>query len=192
MIKITKRYNIKIPKNIVLYYSEKYKALMLLGPLKRVLIRLKVKLLTSSKFRVIKVTKEPFKNMSINQKRRFKSVQSTSVTLIKQTFNELLTSSIKKLKLVGVGYKSFLINISNHYLLKLKLGYSHSIFFQIPKDTKIFCLKMNSKIYIAGTLYSYVSQLASLFRSYRIPEPYKGKGVLYSNEHIVLKEGKKL
>lgn len=192
MTKITKRYSIKVPKTVVLYYSEKYKALILFGPLKKILVKLKVKILTSKKIRVVKVTREPFGKMSQNKKRRFKSVQGTFVALIKQTFNDILISSVKKIKLVGVGYKSFLINISKHYLLKLKLGYSHSIYFQIPKSIKIFCLKTKSKIYISGKLYSYVSQIASLLRSYRTPEPYKGKGVLYNDEHIVLKEGKKL
>jgi len=192
MIKITKRYCIKVPKNITLYYSKKYKALILFGPLKKILINLKVKILTSKKTRVIKVTKDPFCEMSQNLKRRFKSIQGTFVSLIKQTFNEITTLSIKKIKLVGVGYKSSLIYIFDRCLLELKLGYSHSIYFQIPKGIQISCLKTNSKIYISGKLYIYVARIAALLRSYRLPEPYKGKGILYDDEQIVLKEGKKL
>nr|YP_010377297.1 ribosomal protein L6 [Odontella aurita]QYB22946.1 ribosomal protein L6 [Odontella aurita] len=192
MIKITKRHTIKVPKNVILYYSKKHKALILLGHLKKILIKLKVKILTSKKIRVVKITKEPFLKMAQNKKRRFKSIQGTFAALIKQTFNEITTLSIKKMKLVGVGYKAFLVKISKHFLLKFKLGYSHFIYFQIPKSIKVFCLKANSKIYISGNLYSYVSQIASLLRSFRIPEPYKGKGILYSNECIILKEGKKL
>jgi large subunit ribosomal protein L6 len=192
MIKITKRHTIKIPKNVGLYYSEKYKALILIGPLKRLLIKLKIKVLTSKKTRLLKITKEPFVMMSTNSKRRFKMIQGTFVALIKQIFNEVVVLSIKKLKLVGVGYKSFLLTTSKNLLLKLNLGYSHPIYFQIPREIKIFCLNANSKIYISGNFRSYVSQIAALLRSYRVPEPYKGKGILYNEEQIIIKEGKKL
>lgn len=76
-------------------------------------------------------------------------------------------------------------------LLHFKLGYSHFIYFKIPKNLKIFCLKAN-KLFILGNSYLFVTQIAALIRSYKVPEPYKGKGILYTTEKIALKEGKKI
>ena len=76
-------------------------------------------------------------------------------------------------------------------MLEFKLGYSHNIYFKIPKNLTVFCLK-SDKIFISGNFYEYISQIASQIRSYKTPEPYKGKGILYENEKIFLKEGKKV
>ena len=56
---------------------------------------------------------------------------------------------------------------------------------------KIFCLKAN-KLFIIGNSYQFVTQIAALIRSCKVPEPYKGKGILYATEKITLKEGKKV
>jgi large subunit ribosomal protein L6 len=72
-----------------------------------------------------------------------------------------------------------------------KLGYSHSLYFKIPEQLIIFCLKF-TKLFIYGNSYQNVTQIASLIRSYKKPEPYKGKGILYETEKILLKEGKKI
>jgi large subunit ribosomal protein L6 len=56
---------------------------------------------------------------------------------------------------------------------------------------KIFCLKSN-KLFILGNSYLFVTQIAALIKSYKTPEPYKGKGILYATEKISLKEGKKI
>ena len=76
-------------------------------------------------------------------------------------------------------------------LLNFKLGYSHQIFFKIPRNLNVFCLK-STKLFVSGLSNSYVNQIAALIRSYKTPEPYKGKGILYENEKIILKEGKKI
>lgn len=190
--KISKRYIIKIPKNVSFHYSEKYKALIVCGPLKKVLMKLDVKILVSNQTNKIKITRESFYKISQNEKKRLKVTQGTHKAILKQTVNDVATVSFKKLKLVGIGYKFILLNISNCILLKLKLGYSHSIFFKIPKQIKVSCIKANSRIYIAGNVWNSVSQLAALIRSYKMPEPYKGKGILYTNEQIIFKEGKKI
>ena len=59
------------------------------------------------------------------------------------------------------------------------------------KKIKIFCLK-TTELFIYGNSYQNVTQTASLIRSYKKPEPYKGKGILYDTEKITLKEGKKI
>jgi large subunit ribosomal protein L6 len=71
------------------------------------------------------------------------------------------------------------------------LGYSHQIYFKISHTLNVFCLKATS-IFISGNSYQEVSQISALIRSYKYPEPYKGKGILYENEKIVIKEGKKV
>jgi large subunit ribosomal protein L6 len=191
MKKIAKKHIIKIPKNISLFYSEKKKIITLLGPVKKKSLKLKTKILVSTKANLIKITLNPFQTISGNEKKKLKIFQGTTVALLRQAISEVSVSLCKKLKFVGVGYRVFLLEVFNHKLLQFKLGYSHSIYFKIPENLTIFCLKAD-KIFISGNLYEYVSQIASLIRSYKIPEPYKGKGILYENEKITIKEGKKI
>ena len=74
-------------------------------------------------------------------------------------------------------------------VLNLSLGFSHPILFPIPKDIKITVAE-NTKINIAGIDKKVVGQVAADIRRYYPPEPYKGKGVRYSDEVIRRKEGK--
>lgn len=192
MSKISKRYIIKIPKNVSFYYSEKYKALIAIGPLKKTFMKLDVNILVSNKTNIIKITRKAFYKMSQNKIKRLKVTQGTHKAILKQIINDIAAVSFKKLKIVGIGYKSILLNISNCFLLNLKLGFSHRIFFKVPKQIRVSCLKANSRLYMAGNILNSVYQFAALIRSYKMPEPYKGKGILYTDEQIVLKEGKKI
>jgi large subunit ribosomal protein L6 len=95
----------------------------------------------------------------------------------------------KQLELVCVGYKAS--NQGN--LLDLSLGYSHNIIFEVPKELKVATATekgQNPKIFIEGTDKQLLGQVAAKIRSLRKPEPYKGKGVKYSNEVIRRKAGK--
>jgi len=91
-----------------------------------------------------------------------------------------------------VGYKAFLLEKPYFNVLQLRLGFSHDIFIKFPTSICIQCFKTNAKIYILGNLYQKVLEITSTIRSYKKPEPYKGKGILYLTEDIILKEGKKL
>ena len=91
-----------------------------------------------------------------------------------------------KLQLIGIGYKTFLEN----NILSLKLGYSHIINYKIPEGIKITLLKP-TLISISGIDIEFVTQVAAKIRSFRKPEPYKGKGIRYLNEIVLKKEGKK-
>ena len=91
----------------------------------------------------------------------------------------------KKLELVGTGYKA---NVSGKTLV-LALGYSHDINFQIPDGISIKVEK--NLVTITGTSKQLVGQVAAEIKSFRKPEPYKGKGVRYEGEKIYRKEGKK-
>jgi large subunit ribosomal protein L6 len=124
-------------------------------------------------------------------KKKIKALQGTTVALIKQLIVETSAVLYQKLKLVGVGYRAFDVDTLKNKLLLFKLGYSHFLYFKISNEIEIFCLKM-TKLFIYGNSYRNVTQTAALIRSYKKPEPYKGKGILYETEKIVLKEGKKV
>ncbi len=92
----------------------------------------------------------------------------------------------KELEIQGVGYRAAL----QGKILKLQLGHSHDIDFPIPDGIEIECERPTS-IKIKGIDKQKVGQVAAVIRSYRPPEPYKGKGVRYLGEYVFRKEGKK-
>lgn len=96
-----------------------------------------------------------------------------------------LTSGFeKKLEINGVGYKAAV----NGNILELQLGFSHPINFEFPQGLQISVEK--NVVTIKGDDKQVVGQIAAEIRSFRPPEPYKGKGVKYVNEHIIRKAGK--
>jgi large subunit ribosomal protein L6 len=92
----------------------------------------------------------------------------------------------KKLELVGVGFRAAVAGKS----LNLTLGFSHSVVFPIPEGITIEA-PSQTEVLIKGADKQRVGQVAAEIRGIRPPEPYKGKGVKYSDEKISLKEGKK-
>ena len=90
------------------------------------------------------------------------------------------------LEINGVGYRAAVEGA----VLKLQLGYSHDIMFDIPAGIAIKCEKPTA-IAISGTNKQQVGQVAAVLRAFRPPEPYKGKGIKYAGETILRKEGKK-
>jgi large subunit ribosomal protein L6 len=95
----------------------------------------------------------------------------------------------KELELVGVGFKAS--NQGN--VLDLALGYSHNIIFQVPSELKVATTTekgQNPKIFLEGSDKQLIGAVAAKLRSLRKPEPYKGKGVRYSDEVVRRKAGK--
>jgi large subunit ribosomal protein L6 len=92
----------------------------------------------------------------------------------------------KKLTLIGVGYKAQ----AQGAKLNLSLGYSHPIVHEMPNGIKVET-PTQTEILIKGIDRQLVGQVAAEVRSYRSPEPYKGKGIRYSDEVVVIKETKK-
>jgi large subunit ribosomal protein L6 len=92
----------------------------------------------------------------------------------------------RKLNLVGVGYRAQ----AQGDRLNLSLGFSHPVVHQMPKGVKV-ATPTQTEIVLSGIDKQLVGQVAAEVRAYRSPEPYKGKGVRYSDETIVLKETKK-
>ena len=92
----------------------------------------------------------------------------------------------KKLEITGVGYRAAMQGKN----LQLALGYSHDVIYTIPEGITITVPKP-TEITVTGSDIQRVGQVAAEIRSYRPPEPYKGKGVKYVGEFIFRKEGKK-
>ena len=92
----------------------------------------------------------------------------------------------KEMEITGVGYRAQVQGRT----LKLSLGYSHDVDFQIPEGVDIACAKP-TEIEITGTDQQLVGETAAKIREWRRPEPFKGKGIRYKGEYIFRKEGKK-
>ena len=106
--------------------------------------------------------------------------------LIKKIINGVLFGYISRLKLVGIGYYA---EIKNSFLF-LKLGYSHEIKIKIPLSIEIFIKKRRDLVIMCHDL-DLLSDFIYKIRYFRPPECYKGKGILFKNEKIKLKTGKK-
>jgi large subunit ribosomal protein L6 len=92
----------------------------------------------------------------------------------------------KKLNLVGVGFRAQ----AQGPKLNLQIGYSHPVVKEMPAGVKVAC-PTQTEIIITGPDRQSVGQVAAEVRAFRPPEPYKGKGIRYANERVVLKETKK-
>ena len=92
----------------------------------------------------------------------------------------------RKLELVGVGYRAQ----AQGNKLNLTLGFSHPVVHQVPEGITVET-PSQTEIVVKGADKQKVGQVAAEIRRYRPPEPYKGKGVRYANERVVLKEAKK-
>lgn len=92
----------------------------------------------------------------------------------------------KKLTLTGVGYRAAM----KGKVLDLNLGFSHPVTYQTPEGITIET-PSQTEIVVSGADKQQVGQIAAEIRSYRPPEPYKGKGIRYADEHVLRKEAKK-
>jgi len=118
--------------------------------------------------------------------KKTKSIWGTTRSLLHNIILGCLNDFKKTLKLVGTGYKATI----QGKILKISAGYSHDIDYQIPEGIDIKCVDSNT-IEISGSNKIQVGQVAADIRSYRKSEPYKGKGIMYDDERILRKEGKK-
>jgi large subunit ribosomal protein L6 len=188
---MNKKNYIKIPKNVTVFHDIKKKIISFKNVTQIKSLKLKLKINIFKDLKLIEITKIPYIPLSTNKKKWLISMQGTTVAIIKQLLIELVSTIYKKLKFIGVGYRAFNIEEFKNKILMFKLGYSHPLFFKIPQNINFFCLKF-TKLFIFGNSYQNVNQISSLIQSYKKPEPYKGKGILYETEKIILKEGKKV
>ncbi len=110
----------------------------------------------------------------------------TTRAIIANTINGVSKGFSKTLELNGTGYRASVSGTK----LKLELGFSHDINFDIPQDVKIECPKQNL-IILTSINKEKLGAAAAKIRSFRKPEPFKGKGIKYIDEYIFRKEGKK-
>jgi len=121
-----------------------------------------------------------------NDGRRGRQMWGMQRTLLSNLVEGVSEGFTKKLEIVGVGYRAAVQGKN----LKLNLGFSHDVDFPIPEGIEIKC-PTATNIEVSGADKQKVGQVAAVIRSYRKPEPYKGKGVKYADEFIFRKEGKK-
>jgi len=114
-----------------------------------------------------------------------RSLHGLTRSLIQNMVTGLTVGYEKKLEIIGVGYRAEM----KEKTLALLLGYSHPIYFKAPDDITIEVPAPNS-IIIKGVEKQLVGQVAAKIRSFRPPEPYKGKGVRYDGEFVKRKAGK--
>ena len=122
----------------------------------------------------------------VNSGKRARMMWGTTRSLLSNLVNGVSEGFSKKLEITGVGYRAALQGKT----LVLQLGYSHEIKYPIPEGIKVE-VPSQTEVIISGANNQVVGQVAAEIRSYRKPEPYKGKGIRYENEFILRKEGKK-
>jgi large subunit ribosomal protein L6 len=121
-----------------------------------------------------------------NETKRARAMWGTSRSLIDNMMTGVTKGFEKKLEISGVGYRAAVQGKN----LQLALGYSHDVVYPIPEGINVATPKP-TEIVVSGIDLKKVGQVAAEIRRYRPPEPYKGKGVKYSDEFIFRKEGKK-
>jgi len=109
-----------------------------------------------------------------------------SRTMVQNMVTGVTAGFKKELEINGVGYRAQMQGNT----LKLSLGYSHDVNFDVPAGVTVTCPKQ-TEIIIEGSDPQLVGQVAANIREWRKPEPYKGKGIKYKDEYIFRKEGKK-
>ena len=118
--------------------------------------------------------------------KRARAMWGTTRALVNNMVRGVSAGFTRTLEINGVGYRAAVQGRT----LNLQLGYSHDIPYPIPADIQIAC-ERPTLIAISGVDRQRVGQVAAEIRSYRPPEPYKGKGIKYSDETVRRKEGKK-
>lgn len=114
------------------------------------------------------------------------ALAGTTRALLQNMVDGVSTGFTKKLILIGVGYRA---KVQGHDL-DLSVGLSHPMVIKMPKGITVD-VPSNTEIVLKGANKQLVCQVAANIRAVRPPEPYKGKGIRYENEEVILKEGKK-
>lgn len=121
-----------------------------------------------------------------NNSKTANALSGTTRALLQNLVTGVSEGFERKLEIVGVGYRAAVAG----KVLNLSLGFSHPVEFAIPEGITIET-PSQTEVVIKGVDKQQVGQVAANIRAYRPPEPYKGKGVRYSDERIVRKEAKK-
>jgi large subunit ribosomal protein L6 len=121
-----------------------------------------------------------------DESKRARAMWGTTRALVNNMVTGVSAGFTRNLEINGVGYRAAV----QGEILNLQLGYSHDVPYPIPKDVRITCERPTA-ISVTGADRQRVGQIAAEIRAFRPPEPYKGKGIKYSDETVRRKEGKK-
>ena len=135
---------------------------------------------------ILNIKEEEIFVMPKNDKDKNNPNWGTTRALVANVIQGVSEGFSKTLELNGTGYRASISGTK----LKLQLGYSHDINYEVPKDVKI-AVEKQTVIKINGSDKQQVGMIASKIKSFRPSEPYKGKGIKEKNEYIRRKEGKK-
>ena len=124
--------------------------------------------------------------VAANETRHANAMSGTVRSLVNNMVTGVSAGFTRKLLLVGVGFRAQVQGNA----IKLQLGFSHDIVHELPAGVTAEC-PTPTEILLTGANKQVVGQCAAEIRAYRRPEPYKGKGVRYAEEHVALKETKK-
>ena len=124
------------------------------------------------------------------EQKRHKSMHGLYRALINNMITGVTEGYKKEMELVGVGYKA---DVVNNDVLDLSLGYSHHVYFKVPPEIKVQSViekGQNPKIVLESIDKQLIGQVAAKIKSLRPVEPYKGKGIRFTGQHIRRKAGK--
>jgi len=122
----------------------------------------------------------------LSSKSSNKVLWGTESSLIANAIKGVSQGFQKKLKLFGIGYR---VQVQGK-TLTMKLGLSHDVVYTVPAELDVICPKPD-QIVLLGVDKAFLNKIASDIRSFKKPDAYKGKGILFDNEVLNLKEGKK-
>lgn len=168
--------SIKIPKNVVIYIHQKKNFLLVKSSHNQVLIKI-----------------DDYIFKSIKNKTEFLHIVPDNRETLAQIKKSIIAVSFKnfrRLKLKGIGYKCVIISKVST-VLHFKLGYSHSVYFKLPKDVTAKLTK-NNILFLFSNSFEKLCTISEAIKNCKTPDPYKGKGIMYVDDKIKLKVGKKL
>jgi large subunit ribosomal protein L6 len=123
---------------------------------------------------------------AVNDSKQASALAGTTRALVNNMVTGVSQGFEKKLTIIGVGYR---VQVQGQKL-NLTLGFSHPVIYMIPEGVKADA-PSQTEIVLTGADKQKVGQVAAEIRAFRPPEPYKGKGIRYSDEHVVRKQAKK-
>ncbi|OZI63132.1 50S ribosomal protein L6 [Bordetella genomosp. 11] len=171
------KYPVEVPKNVEVALKEDQ--ITVKGPLGTL-----VQALTGDV--VVKLDEGKLTFVAANDSRHANAMSGTVRALVANMVTGVSKGFERKLNLVGVGYRAQV----QGDVVKLQLGFSHDIEHKLPKGISAKC-PTPTEIILSGSNLQEVGEQAAKIRAYRKPEPYKGKGVRYADERVVIKETKK-
>lgn len=172
------KYPVVLPKGVEVTLSAE--AVSVKGPLGSLSSRLPAGLVTLEKL------DDRVQVKAVNDSQQARAMSGTTRALLANMVTGVSKGFEKKLALVGVGYRAQAAGDA----LNLTVGFSHPVSHKMPKGIKVET-PSQTEIVIKGIDKQQVGQVAAEIRAYRKPEPYKGKGIRYADERVVLKETKK-